>query len=87
MDRFGAWRGRRRCRVVRGQLLRFLDGEIAPEHAERIAEHLAVCDRCCHDCRVWRAVIAHLRDLREPPDPGTVVRLELLVDELPHAVR
>lgn len=72
-----------RCRKVRRLVNAFLDDEIDPALARRVAAHLDVCEDCGLEAETYRAVKRALTDVREELDPHVLERLERFVDRLP----
>ena len=63
------------CRQVRRTLQAFIDGEVAPERAERVAAHRECCTRCSVEADVFEQVISALRRLRPDLDLAAYTRL------------
>ena len=49
------------CDAVMRQLWDYLDGELTPERAEAIRQHIAMCARCQPQTEFERAFLAALR--------------------------
>ena len=66
------------CDAVMRQLWDYLDGELTPERAEAIREHIAMCSRCHPHTEFERAfLVAVHRAQREHSRPETL-RTQLL---------
>ena len=70
------------CEHVGAVLQAYLDGELGPEDAEVVAEHLRFCDRCGIEASTTERVITALRRQRPDLDDGSLERLAGFVDEL-----
>lgn len=70
------------CREVAKVLQSFLDGELPPEQAGLVADHVEHCDRCGIDADVYRQVKDSLAQLRSPADRDVVGRLVAFADDL-----
>lgn len=57
------------CQEVIAQLWEYIDGELTPERAERIREHLEMCERCYPQYDFQRTFRAFLRKQSEHPAP------------------
>ncbi|MEX2549335.1 MAG: zf-HC2 domain-containing protein [Nitriliruptoraceae bacterium] len=64
------------CERVRKVLQSYLDGELDERHARTVAAHLEHCDRCDIERDVYEQVKSSLQDLRQPPDPEALARLQ-----------
>jgi|AntRauTorckE6833_2_1112554.scaffolds.fasta_scaffold72353_2 predicted anti-sigma-YlaC factor YlaD len=64
------------CERVRKVLQSYLDGELDDRHARTVAAHLEHCDRCGIERDVYEQVKSSLQDLRQPPDPEALARLQ-----------
>lgn len=60
----------------------YLDGEVGPDQAGLVAEHLRHCQRCGIDERIYREVKRSLQELAPTPDPDAIRRLRTYADEL-----
>jgi anti-sigma factor RsiW len=70
------------CEQVGAVLQAYLDGELGPEDAEVVAEHLRFCDRCGIEVEITRRVIDAIRRQRPDLDDGSLERLAGFVDDL-----
>lgn len=70
------------CWQVRRTLQSFLDGEVTPEEAERVAAHLQDCSRCDVEAEVLTRVIEAVQRLRPDLDVAVYTRLVAAVDDL-----
>jgi len=70
------------CREVAKVLQSFLDGELAENQTDKVAEHVEHCERCGIEADVYMQVKESLRDLRTPPDRDVMQRLHAFADEL-----
>ena len=70
------------CRQVRRTLQAFLDGEVTPDRAERVAAHLESCTRCNVEAEIFQRVISALRRLRPDLDLAAYTRLLDAVDHM-----
>ena len=70
------------CEQVGAVLQGYLDGELGPQDAELVAEHLEHCDRCSIEVETVGRVIEAIQ--RQRPDLPAEVRSRLrgIVDEL-----
>lgn len=70
------------CAEVGAVLQAYVDGELGPHDAERVAAHLEHCERC----EIERGVVTEVVDaiVRQRPDlePDVLGRLSRFVDEL-----
>ena len=70
------------CRDVIQQLWDYLDGELSPERAEKLAAHVAECARCYPQYRFefafLEAVARQRQRFSQPPHP-LVERLRSLI--------
>jgi anti-sigma factor RsiW len=55
------------CKPVRRQLARLVDGELSPEAAERLANHLKCCPACARERRALAALQSAYRGLPGVP--------------------
>lgn len=79
------WLPRRRepdCHRVRRVLQSFLDGELGAAEGDVVADHLAHCERCGIEARVFLDVKDELNELRPDLDLETLARLHQFADEL-----
>ena len=73
------------CRHAVSRVERYLDADpsapLRPDERERLAAHLAVCDRCSRAAARHQVLRASLRRLGDHhhPDPVAVARLQNLV--------
>jgi anti-sigma factor RsiW len=70
------------CHPVATVLQSYLDGELEPEDAGRVAAHLEHCDRCEIEAATVRRVIDAIQRQRPALDAGTYARLTGMIDEL-----
>lgn len=70
------------CHEVGAVLQGYLDGELGPEDAELVTEHLRHCDRCSIEATTVERVIDAIRQQRPDLDPGPVERLTGYVERL-----
>jgi anti-sigma factor (TIGR02949 family) len=70
------------CHEVARVLQSFLDGELGPEDAEKVAAHLALCEPCDIESSTVEAVRDAIRVQRPDIDTGDLARLERFVDEI-----
>lgn len=70
------------CAQVGAVLQAYLDGELGPEDAEVVAEHLRFCDMCGIEAETAERVITAIRRQRPDLDDGSLERLAGFVDEL-----
>ena len=70
------------CQHVARVLQAYLDGEVGPDDAERVAAHLAVCQHCDIERDTIDAVRAAIRRQRPDLDLEQLTRLERFVHEL-----
>ena len=70
------------CHEVGAVLQSYLDGELGPEDAERVAEHLEHCARCEIEVEKVTKVVEAIRRQRPDLEPDVVARMEDFVDEL-----
>jgi hypothetical protein len=70
------------CHEVGRVLQAYLDGELGPDDAELVAEHLADCDRCEIESRTVLAVRDAIRQQRPDLDIDRLARLERFVEGL-----
>jgi anti-sigma factor RsiW len=71
------------CHEVGAVLQAYLDGELGPQDAELVAEHLEHCERCQIEARTVDRVVAVIRRQRPDLEADALSRLERFVDELP----
>ncbi len=67
--------GRVDCRQVMRALQAFLDGELDPEQAELVAEHLETCQGCGPESETLERVLNAIRALRVECDSAAYRRL------------
>ena len=72
------------CHEVGAVLQAYLDGELGPQDAELVAEHLAHCERCEIEARTVDRVVEVIRRQRPDLESDTLSRLHRFVDELPY---
>lgn len=72
------------CLRTRRLLQRFLDGEVDPALAERIARHLAACRACGLQAHVYQEIKDSVRRHAAAPSPDTLQRLTEFAETLPH---
>lgn len=70
------------CDQVARVLHAYLDGELGPQDAELVAEHLRHCDHCPVEAETVRRVVRAIRRQRPDLDLGAIERLERYVDTL-----
>jgi anti-sigma factor ChrR (cupin superfamily) len=70
------------CEEVGRVLQAYVDGELGPEHAERVAAHLADCERCEIQREIVVAVIRSIRRQRPDLDVAVLDRLAAFVGGL-----
>jgi anti-sigma factor RsiW len=70
------------CHVVGAVLQAYLDGELGPEDAGLVAEHLEHCERCDIEAATVERVVEAIRRQRPDLDPGPIDRLAAFVDRL-----
>ena len=70
------------CHEVARVLQSFLDGELGPDDAEKVAAHLALCEPCDIESSTIEAVRDAIRTQRPDIDTQEVARLERFVDEI-----
>jgi anti-sigma factor RsiW len=70
------------CHVVGAVLQAYLDGELGPEDAELVAEHLEHCERCQIEASTVEKVVDAIRRQRPDLDPAPIDRLAGFVDRL-----
>jgi anti-sigma factor RsiW len=70
------------CHQVGAVLQAYLDGELGPEDAEVVAEHLRFCDMCGIEATKVERVVSAIRRQRPDLDDGSLERLAGFVDEL-----
>jgi len=70
------------CHVVGAVLQAYLDGELGPEDAELVAEHLEHCERCQIESAIVERVVEAIRQQRPDLDPAAIERLAGFVDRL-----
>jgi hypothetical protein len=71
------------CHQVGSVLQAYLDGELGPEDAELVAEHLKHCQRCGIEAATVTNVIDAIKRQRPDLDPEPLDRLTRFVDDLP----
>ena len=70
------------CDQVGRVLQSFVDGELGPQDAERVAEHLEHCGRCGIEAAVVDRVIQTIRRQRPDLDVEALARLEGFVADI-----
>jgi anti-sigma factor (TIGR02949 family) len=70
------------CRRVRRTLQAFLDGEVTPDRAEQVADHLERCTGCSVEAEILERVIATLRRLRPDLDLAAYTLLLEAIDRI-----
>lgn len=70
------------CEQVGAVLQAYLDGELGPQDAERVAEHLEHCDRCDIEAATVSKVVASIRRQRPDLEVESLDRLRRFVEEL-----
>lgn len=74
------------CHRVRTLMDAWLDGELAPDQAHRVAAHLQDCARCGVELETYQRVKDSLAavavHLRPPADPEALARLQQFADDL-----
>lgn len=70
------------CHAVGAVLQAYLDGELGPQDAELVAEHLEHCERCQIESATVERVVAAIRRQRPDLDPVPIDRLAGFVDRL-----
>lgn len=70
------------CQHVARVLQAYLDGELGPDDAEKVAAHLAVCEYCGIQRDTIDAVRAAIRRQRPDLDVERITRLERFVRDL-----
>ena len=70
------------CHEVAQVLQSYLDGELAAQHAGRVAEHLEHCHRCDIEATTVRRVIDAIQRQRPGLDDATLGRLTGVIDQL-----
>ncbi len=70
------------CHEVGQMLQSYLDGEVGPDRAQKVARHLEACRRCGLEASTYRRLKAALSGLSEDVDPEAVRRLQHFVDDL-----
>jgi anti-sigma factor ChrR (cupin superfamily) len=70
------------CHVVGAVLQAYLDGELGPEDAELVAEHLRFCERCQIESATVVRVVEAIKQQRPDLDPAPIERLTGFVDRL-----
>jgi anti-sigma factor RsiW len=71
-----------RCEHVGRVLQSYVDGELGPSDAERVADHLVHCERCGIELATVERVVGLIRQQRPDLDVSALGRLERFVDEL-----
>lgn len=71
------------CHQVGSVLQAYLDGELGPQDAELVAEHLQHCQRCGIEAATVTGVIDAIKRQRPDLDPAPLERLTRFVDRLP----
>jgi hypothetical protein len=70
------------CHVVGAVLQAYLDGELGPQDAELVAEHLEHCERCEIEAETVVRVVDAIKRQRPDLDPAPIERLTGFVDRL-----
>ena len=70
------------CHQVGAVLQAYLDGELGPEDAELVTEHLEHCDRCEIEATTITRVVEEIRRQRPDLEEEAVARLAEFVDDL-----
>jgi hypothetical protein len=70
------------CHVVGAVLQAYLDGELGPQDAELVAEHLGHCERCQIEAETVVRVVDAIKRQRPDLDPAPIERLTGFVDRL-----
>ena len=70
------------CSDVAAVLHNYLDGELGPEDAEYVRDHLVHCERCDIEANTVTRVIGAIRRQRPDLAPEPLERLTGFVDEL-----
>lgn len=70
------------CGEVARVLQSFIDGELGPDDADKVADHLEFCERCNVESRIVNEVVATIRRQAPALDRDRLERLERFVDEL-----
>lgn len=70
------------CHVVGAVLQAYLDGELGPQDAELVADHLVHCERCQIEAATVEQVVDAIRRQRPDIDPAPLERLAGFVDRL-----
>ena len=64
-----------RCREVGKVLQSYLDGDVEPDFAAKIAEHLDACRDCGLEAETYQRIIDSLAGKRPAVDEQTIARL------------
>jgi len=70
------------CHEVARVLQSFLDGELGPEDAEKVAAHLALCEPCNIESSTIDAVRDAIRTQRPDIEAQELSRMERFVDDI-----
>ena len=70
------------CHEVGAVLQAYLDGELGPEDAELVTEHLEHCERCEIESTTITQVVEEIRRQRPDLEQEALARLTDFVDEL-----
>jgi anti-sigma factor RsiW len=70
------------CHEVGAVLQAYLDGELGPEDAELVTEHLEHCERCEIEATTVTQVVEEIRRQRPDLEQDALARLTDFVDEL-----
>ena len=70
------------CHEVGAVLQAYLDGELGPDDAELVAEHLRFCERCEIEAATVTRVVDAIKRQRPDLDPEPIERLAGFVDRL-----
>ncbi|HYT90640.1 MAG TPA: zf-HC2 domain-containing protein [Gemmataceae bacterium] len=71
------------CRELAELLIDFVSGELAPEHQERVEQHLGLCPPCVVFVETYKITIRLTRQLpRVPLPPGLERRLREALAEM-----
>jgi ribosomal protein S14 len=68
--RYSAWVKRSSCLKALQLLQSFIDGELDPDSAQRVARHLEHCRRCGLEAAVYRELQESLRRQFRVPEPA-----------------
>lgn len=65
------------CREAAERVYEYLDGELDPERAEEVHEHIRVCQRCWPYFDFERLFLRHIRDKGRRPEPSRELKERL----------